>query len=149
MQLSPEKDLIYLSSSHSLPSYLKKLSGVRIRQMKTLEELKSFLATKTEYVIVIIQSPSLSLRTAQAFLSWGQLKLRWSFIFISQTIEKAVYQLANQGHPILILQESDDGEKIAETLTRRILGGLIKSRRQERQSVQSPVMVKKSAYSKK
>jgi hypothetical protein len=115
--------------------------------MKTMEELKSFLANKKEDVTVIIHSPKLSLRTAQAFLSWGQLKLRWSFIFVSQVIEKAAYQLTNQGHPILILNESE-GEKISETLTRRILGGLVKSRRQERQHVESPVMMKKSAYSK-
>jgi hypothetical protein len=147
MQLSSEKDLIYLSSSHSLPSYLKKLSGVRVHRMKTLEELKEFLQTQKGDVTVIIQSQNLSLRTAQAFLSWGQLKLRWSFIFISQVIEKAVYQLVNQGHPILILRESE-GERISEILTRRIFGGLIKSRRQERLNVQSPVMVKKSAYAK-
>lgn len=112
-----------------------------------MEELKSFLNMQKGDVTVIIQSPNLSLRAAQAFLSWTQLKLRWNFIFVAQVIEKAVYQLANQGHPILILNESE-GDRIGEILTRRIFGGLIKSRRQERQNVQSPVMVKKSAYAK-
>ncbi|MFS4460246.1 PilZ domain-containing protein [Bdellovibrio sp. HCB2-146] len=147
MQLTAGKDLIYLSSSQSLPSYLGNISGVRWHHMKSTEELKAFLQGRTGDVTVVVKTDQLNSRTIQAFLSWTQMKFRWSFIFIAQTIEKAAYQLTNMGHPILLIRESE-GARITDIITRRILGGIVKSRRQERLHVASPVMIKKSAFMK-
>lgn len=144
MYLEPIKDLIFLSSSqYGLPPYLQGLKGVRWRYAQTPEELKKLLMSQQGEIFVIIRSESLSERTVQAFMSWGKLKLKTSFIFIAQNIEKAAHQLTLANSQILLIYESE-GLRIADIVTRRLLGLAVKSRKQERVPVQSQVMLKKS-----
>lgn len=93
---------------------------------------------------MIIRTETLSQRVLQAFLSWGQLHVKSSFIFIAQTIEKTAQQLALKSSRFLLLYESE-GPRIADLVTRRLMGLPVRSRKQERMAVQSQVMLKKSA----
>ncbi|MDG0817420.1 PilZ domain-containing protein [Bdellovibrio svalbardensis] len=92
---------------------------------------------------MIVRSDFLSPRTVQAFISWTQLKVKMSFIFIAQTIENSVYQLGLGSSTVLFLRESE-GAAITGIVTRCLNGQGMKSRKSERQPVQSPVMLKKS-----
>lgn len=146
----PIRDIIYLSSSQALPAYLTQLRGVRWRWAQSPEMLKKLISTQEGEVCVIIRSDVLSPRIAQAFISWAQLKVkaRMSFIFIAQTIEKAVYQINLEGSSALFLTESE-GFGITETVTRCLNGIIAKSRRSERKPVQATVMLKKSVVAEK
>lgn len=76
-------------------------------------------------------------------MGWMQLNVKLSFIFIAQTVEKSVYQMIFSNSKILVLFESES-LRIADLVTRRLMGLQVISRRQERKAVQAPVMVKKS-----
>ncbi len=138
--------MIYLSSSQSLPLYLKQVNGVKWHQVQSQEEIQSLLTTLKGDIHVVVRTDSLSLRTVQAFLAWGQLKLRLHFVFIADKIEKAVYQQSlHRDSQVLVLRETE-APHIAQIITQRVLGAVVKSRRQERQETKSPVMLKKSAF---
>lgn len=143
MQKEPLKDLIYLSSSQILPFYLQRLRGVRWYRAQGPSDLKEVLKSQQGEVHVIVRSDYLSLRAVQAFLSWGQVKVKASFIFIAQTIEKSVHQVALSHPHVLILRESERAQ-IGALVTRRLFGQKVQSRRQERMVVQAQVMLKKS-----
>ncbi|KYG60423.1 hypothetical protein AZI85_13220 [Bdellovibrio bacteriovorus] len=150
MQKKPVKDLIYLSSSQntvpglaSVPAYLQGIQGVRWHLAPPPELLKDFLKSQPGELFVIVHSKSLSVKVAEAFLAWTKTKVKVSFIFIAQTIEKATFQLSHAFPQALFLYESE-GLRIGEIVTRRLQGKPVKSRKQERMRVQSEVMLKKS-----
>lgn len=92
---------------------------------------------------MIIRTENLSLRAVQAFLSWSHSQVKASFIFIAQHIENSVHQLVLNRPEVLLVRESER-ERIEEIVTRRLNGEAVKSRKQDRMSVSSPVMLKKS-----
>ncbi|QDK39700.1 PilZ domain-containing protein [Bdellovibrio sp. NC01] len=140
------RDIIYLSPIQTLPNYLRELRGVRWRWVQTPEQMKQLIQFQQGDICVIVRSEFLNQRTAQAFLTWTQLKTRLSLIFIAQTIENAVYQLGLSDSRVLFLRESES-EQIAGIVTRRLQGLGVKSRKAERHAVQAEVMLKKSSYS--
>ncbi|ASD64018.1 PilZ domain-containing protein [Bdellovibrio bacteriovorus] len=137
------KDLIYLSSSQHLPLYLQRLRGVRWYRSRSAAELKETLQSSKGDLHVIIRTENLSLRAVQAFLSWSHSQVKASFIFIAQHIENSVHQLILNRPDILVLRESER-ERIEQLVTRRLNGESLKSRKQDRMIVSSPVMLKKS-----
>lgn len=141
----PIKDLVYLSSGQQLPAYLQSLRGVRWHFSRNSEELKQYLMSQQGEIFVIIRTENLSQRLVQAFMSWGKLNVKLSFIFITQTIEKTAHQVAFSSSQVLFLFESE-GARIADLVTRRLLGMPVKSRKLERMAVQAQVMLKKSIY---
>ncbi|KHD87042.1 MAG: hypothetical protein OM95_16580 [Bdellovibrio sp. ArHS] len=150
MHKKPVKDLIYLSSSQSsvpglasVPAYLRGVQGVRWHLAPPPELLKDFLKSQPGELFVIVHAKSLTAKVAEAFLSWTKTKVKVSFIFIAQTIEKAAFQLSHSFPQTLFLYESE-GCRIADLVTRRLQGKPVKSRKQERMRVQSEVMLKKS-----
>lgn len=140
------KDLIYLSSSHDLPLYLQNLRGVRWYRSQSVADLKEVIKSYQGEIHVVVRSDVLSLRAVQAFMSWGHARIKASFIFIAQSIEKSVHQMALNHPNILVVRESE-GDKITSIIMRRIQGERLKSRKQERVPVQSVVMLKKSVTS--
>ncbi|HWU44615.1 MAG TPA: PilZ domain-containing protein [Bdellovibrio sp.] len=141
-KLESFKDVIYLSLSQSLPSYLTSLPGVRWHLASSKEKLKLLLKTQKE-VCVIVQSDFLNVRQVQAFLSWIQIRQDISFIFIARNIEDGVYKLNLKGHPVFFLKESES-DFIPGIVTRCLRDRGARGRRQERCFVQSSVMLKKS-----
>ncbi len=139
----PIRDIIYLSPSQALPTYLTQLRGVRWRWAQSPEKLKQLINIQQGEICVIVRSDFLNLRTVQAFMSWTQLKAKMSFIFIAQTFENSVYQLGLGNSTALFLRESE-GSSITGIVTRRLNGLMAKSRKSERQPVQAAVMLKKS-----
>lgn len=145
MQIAPVRDLVFLSSSQSLPSYLQGLRGVRWHFTQNPEELKQYLMKQQGEIFVIVRVENLTQRLVQAFLNWAKLNVKLSFIFIAQTIEKTAQQVAFANTQMLFLFESE-APRIADLVTRRLLGLAVKSRKQERITVQSQVMLKKSIF---
>ncbi|WP_374079724.1 PilZ domain-containing protein [Bdellovibrio bacteriovorus] len=101
--------------------------------------------TQQGEIFVIVRVENLTQRLVQAFLNWGKLNVKLSFIFIAQTIEKTAQQVAFANTQMLFLFESE-APRIADLVTRRLLGLAVKSRKQERITVQSQVMLKKSVF---
>lgn len=135
-------DLIYLCSKQELPSYLAELHGVRWNWAQDPEQLKQILKMRHGEVCVVVRTEKLTERVVQAFLSWTKVKPKLSFIFIAQVIENTVYQLTLNSSAVLVVRESDS--RSVPFLISRCLNGLrLKSRRQERIPVDSPVMLKK------
>lgn len=145
MQIETVKDVVYLSSSHDLPAYLQNLRGVRWYRSAGIEDLRQFLAQQSGDIFVIIRSDVVSPRLLEAFLSWTTMKVKATFIFIGQKVERAAYQLSLNHPKILILRESE-GPRLSDLVTRRIQGQVVKSRKQERKPLMAQVMLKKSAY---
>lgn len=138
------KDLVYLSSSHELPSYLHDLRGIRWFRSKNVDELKQFLSSQKNEIFVLIRADVITPRLLEAFLSWQFVKAQVIFIFIGHLIEKAAYQTSLNHKHILLLRESE-GLRINDIVTRRISGEALKSRKQERKPLAAQVMVKKSS----
>lgn len=145
MHIAPVRDLVFLSSSHSLPSYLQGIRGVRWHFTQNPEELKQYLMAQQGEILVVVRVENLTQRLVQAFLNWGKLNVKLSFIFIAQTIEKTAQQVAFANTQMLFLFESE-APRITDLVTRRLLGLAVKSRKQERITVQSQVMLKKSVF---
>ena len=125
-----------------MPAYLTDLRGVRWNFAQDPEELKQILKLRHGEVCVVIRTKELNERVVKAFLSWTKIKTKLSFIFIAQTIENAVYQLTLNSPAALVVRESD-GRAIPFLIARCLNGLRLKSRRQERIPVDSPVMLKK------
>jgi hypothetical protein len=148
MQLTPVKNVIYLSSSQMMPSYLQSVKGVRWLLAQDPSEFRDHLARMSGEITVVVKADFLRLRTVETLSAWAQSHVRLSFIFIIQSIEKAAYQVSLNQPKWLFVYESE-GQRVTEIITRRVQGQTIKSRRQERVEVKSPVMLKKSMIADK
>ncbi|UOF02311.1 PilZ domain-containing protein [Bdellovibrio reynosensis] len=128
-----------------MPSYLQALEGVRWSYTTSAEQLKYFINSHHGELTVIIRADFLSLRAVKAFATWAHQSARLSFIFIAQTIENAAFQLGDGTSKMVFLLENE-GSRITLLINRFFSGQVVKCRRQERQAVQSQVMLKKSVY---
>ncbi|NUN05647.1 MAG: PilZ domain-containing protein [Bdellovibrio sp.] len=158
MQKFMNRNVVFLSSSHmgqsswnigeGVPEYLQGLQGVRWVYPQGPKELKAYLDVQldvqTEEVFVVVRVSNLTQRVIQAFLSWSHLYLKISFIFIAQTIENTAHQMDALSSKLLFIYESES-PRIAQIVTRRLMGLMVKTRKQERKPVQTPVILKKSA----
>lgn len=129
-----------------MPAYLQGLDSIQWHQARSSEELKQLLKIFRQDARVVIRSDFLSKKTLEAFLGWTKAGLRVFFIFIAQTIENSAYQVS-LGHPEVVLIRESERKNIAQILERALEGKIVRSRKQERVSVQSPVILKKSALS--
>lgn len=145
MSKAPLRNVVYLNSSHSLPSYLQALKRVHWNFTSSAEQLKHFINSHSGELTVIIRADFLSLRAVKSFASWAQQCARLNFIFIAQTIENAAFQLADGSLKMVFLLENE-GSRITLLIQRFFEGKIVKARRQERQAVQSQVMLKKSVF---
>ena len=126
-----------------VPDYLQGLQGVRWVYPQGPKELKSYLDQQDEEVFVVVRVSNLTQRVIQAFLSWSHLYLKLSFIFIAQTIENTAHQMDALSSKVLFLYESEY-LRISEVVTRRLMGLVVKTRKQERKPVATSVILKKS-----
>lgn len=129
-----------------MPAYLQDIDSIRWHQARSSEELKQLLKIFRQQARVVVRSDFLSKKTLEAFLSWSRAGLEINFIFIAQTIENSAYQ-AGLEHPEVILIRESERKNIAQILERALEGKIVRTRRQERVSVQSQVILKKSALS--
>ena len=136
------RDLIYLCANQEVPAYLAELRGARWHWARDPEQLKQILKMRHGEVCVIVRTEKLTERVVQAFLTWTKVKPKLSFIFIAQAIENTVYQLTLNSSAVLVVRESE-GRTITNLVSRCLNGLSLKSRRQERIPVDSPVMLKK------
>lgn len=146
MDVVAVKDVIYLSSSHEIPRDLRGLNGVRWHRAQSPQDLKDFFRNTPQQgeTFVVVNTDFLSAKTVETFLVWTQLRARLCFIFIVQSIENAAFQMSLNSSNLLFLYQSE-GPRVAQMIHRRILGGVVRSRKQERSQVQAEVMLKKSA----
>lgn len=145
MKLQSVKTLIYLSAEPQLPAYLDNLRGVLWHFSRSATDVRQFLGTVTGEIFVVVKSPQLSLRMVEAFLSWTQLNKKLNFIFIAQTIEKTVHQMA-LNHPQMLVVFASEGARITHIMTQRLMGVPVKSRKRERQFVQVQVVLQPSHF---
>ncbi|MEN0058632.1 MAG: PilZ domain-containing protein [Bdellovibrio sp.] len=149
MKSSQWTELIYLNLSQKEPLWRDQIPGGLLQQMRSPEELQSFLhhyAKSEREILVMIQIPFLNEQVLRSFLKWGQSKLRISFIFLVQAIENAAYQMSLSHSKVLFFYESETRARLKELLKRYGAGLALRSRKQERAPVQAPVMLKKSVY---
>ncbi|MBO9665728.1 MAG: PilZ domain-containing protein [Bdellovibrio sp.] len=142
MSITAYRDVIYLCADPVWPEYLTELDGVKWIHANNPERLKQILKSRHGEVLVIVRANNLTQKVVEAFMSWMKVKTKLSFIFIAQTIDNAVFQLTLNNPQALVVRESD-GSTITSMVTRCLQGLNLKSRRQERQAVEAPVMLKK------
>ncbi len=142
MQLTPVKNVVYLNSNQDLPDYLQAVQGARWLFAKDPAEFRQLLARQAGELLVVVKTKFLAVRTVETLASWASSHPRLSFIFVVETVEKAAYQVALNQPSWLFVYEQEG--RVAEAITRRILGLTVKSRRQQRVEVKAPIMLKKS-----
>lgn len=147
MKLVTVRDVYFLNSSQGLPSSLEALPGLRWNSLQGTQDLRALLTSSQEDILVLIPTSFLSLQALETFVVWTEQHPRLSFIFIVQAMENTAYRMTLSNSQMVIAYESE-GPRIGEIVTRRLLRQIVKSRKQERHSLKTGVMLKKSLVSK-
>ena len=145
MQTKLLSELIYINASSSLPAYLQGVHGYKLRHLATLAELKAQSTRIQNPTVIIIELVQCTSKQAEVVLRMNAINKNLHFIFLAQTIENDVYQLALKYPPCLVLRQSEVAS-LPELLALSQEGKTLYSRKQERRFIQAPVMVKKSTF---
>lgn len=137
------RNIVYLKMSQNVPSYLSRIRGANWNFVKSKSELFQSLQLSETPLLVLLHVETLTPRILEVFVKAGVSKPLLSFMFIVQAIDNTIYSSNLDTERYFFVFESE-GSWIGELVTRRLMGFLVKSRKQQRINVKSQVMIKKS-----
>ena len=154
MQQFVNREVFYLSSSPALPESLSRLENITWYWAANEEVLKSFLGSLpidkiTDTVWVVVISKFLTLTTVEGFLGMAFAEKRLSFIFLTESLQKAIDPHRFEKHRIKILSESQ-AASVSDIIFSDDISARVKvpmedffSRNYERSNVKSKIILKK------
>lgn len=146
MQATLMGDLIYLNPFRKpLPNFLAVLRGFRQRELSTTADLQAHLVRSAQRSLIFVELKHAAAGEISSYLSVLPDTSGSFYIFVCESLDPSVFQLQMKSKKFVALRK---GEQL-------MIGELARlwqqdkplfSRRNDRQVVQAPVMVKKSNY---